>query len=556
MTAGRKETFDYIIVGAGSAGCILASRLAADGETTVLLLEAGPPDRHWTIRMPGGIRAHLRLESPFNWHFHTEPQRHLDGRRIYEPRGKAIGGSSSINGMVFLRGHPLDYEGWRQQGAAGWSYAEVLPYFKRLERCEAGGDLYRGTDGPVAVRRQQELGELNQAFLEAGRQAGFPVTDDVNGARQEGFCRFDMNVDRGVRASSAHAYLRRASAGKNLTVRTGALGLHVIMDGSRATGFAYRRAGRLERAHCTREVILSAGAVGSPHLLLLSGIGPADHLRRAGVPVVCDRAGVGGNLQDHLEVHLQHRCGRPVSLNRYLRPDRMFLVGARWFLFKSGICARNQANVGAFLCSNQSVAHPNVQFHFFPAFFEGWDLRHDLAGYRLGTGTMRPTSRGTLRLASPDPDRAPRIDPNFLATDVDRREMREAFVLARETLAQKAFESLDAGEADPGPDVRSNAEIDAFIRRAAGSAYHLCGSCKIGAAQDHEAVVDPEGRVYGVERLRVADASIMPTVASSNLNAVVMMMAEKLSDAILGKPPLRPIETAIDAAEAAGQGAV
>ena len=299
-----RDRFDYIVVGAGSAGCILAARLAADGETRVLLIEAGGSDRHWTVQMPGGVRSHYRPGSRFNWHFSSVPQRHLDGREIYQPRGRGLGGSSSINGMVYLRGHPLDYQRWVLEGAAGWSYAEVLPYFKRLERFEPGADTYRGGDGPVGVRRQIDLDPLSAAFLEAGRQAGFPVTDDVNGHRQEGFCRFDMNVDGGVRASTAQAYLHNAPRCANPTIRTGVLVQRVIVDGPRAVGVEFGRQDRVETAHAEREVIVAAGAFGSPQLLMLSGVGPADHLRAHGIDVHTDLPGVGGNLHDHLEVHV------------------------------------------------------------------------------------------------------------------------------------------------------------------------------------------------------------------------------------------------------------
>jgi len=535
-----REVFDYIVVGAGSAGCIVAHRLATDGAARVLLLEAGPRDNHWTIRMPGGLRAHYKPKSRYNWHFSTVPQAYLTGRSLYQPRGKTLGGSSSINGMVYLRGHALDYERWVQEGAAGWSYAEVLPYFKRLERFEGGGNAYRGGDGPVAARRQERLGPLERAFLEAGRQAGFPATGDVNGAQQEGFCRFDMNVDRGVRASSAYAYLHRSPPCPNLTVRTGVLGLRVLFDGQRAVGFEFRdRIGPVQ-AHAEHEVILSAGAFGSPQLLMLSGIGPADHLRGLGIEVRADLPGVGANLHDHQEIHVQHRCTQPVALNGYLRLHRMAAIGVEWFLFNSGVAARNQANVGAFLRSDDGAAHPDIQFHFFPVFFEGWNPTPGVHGYRLGAGTMRPTSRGRLTLTSSDPAATPAIDPNFLATEEDLRGLRAAFMLARETLTQAAFTPFEGGETDPGPDVHSTDEIDAYIRRAAGSAYHPCGTCRMGAAEHDDAVVDPQGRVRGIAGLRVVDASIMPSIVSSNLNLPTMMIGEKLSDAILGRTPPAP----------------
>ena len=536
------ERFDYIIVGAGSAGGVLANRLARDGKTRVLLLEAGPGDSHWNIRMPGGLRAHYKRDSTTNWHFSTTPQKHLGGRAIYQPRGKVLGGSSSINGMVYLRGHALDYEHWAQQGLAGWSYADVLPYFKRLECFADGANDYRGGAGNVGVRRQSTLNALEDAFLRAGREAGFPATEDVNGAQQEGFCRFDMNVDNGVRASAAYAYLRRSRRGKNITIRLAALGRRVLLRGGRAVGFEYQRQGRTEQAYAEREVILSAGAYGSPQLLMLSGIGPAQHLRSSGIDVHTDLPGVGENLHDHLEIHLQHRCNQPISLNRYLRPDRMALEGLRWLLFKTGVAARNQANVGAFLRTGDAVGHPNIQFHFFPAFFDDWLVNANDFGYRLGAGPMRPSSRGTVRLRSTDPGESLAIDPNYLATEEDRVGIREGFKLARHTLMQSAFAPFDAGEVDPGKNIRSNEDIDAYVKRASGSAYHPVGTCKMGIESDPLAVTDAAGCVRGVQGLRVVDASIMPTIASSNLNAVVMMMAERLSDTILGAPMLERLE--------------
>ena len=532
--ASRK--YDYIIAGAGTAGCILAHRLSKAGHA-VLLIEAGASDSHWTVRMPGGLRAHYKPDSKFNYHYHTVPQKHLNNREVYQPRGRVLGGSASINGMVFLRGHALDYERWAKEGADGWAYQDVLPYFKRLETFKGGSDEYRGDSGPVSVRFQTKLSELDRVFLAAGQDAGFPFTGDVNGQQQEGFCRFDMNVEKGVRASTSYAYLHKFKGAIRPEVRLNTLVEEIVFDGGRAVGLQCRRGQRSETVYAEREVILSLGAYGSPQLLMLSGVGRADHLHEMGIDCRHELPGVGENLQDHLEVHIQHHCTKPISLNRYLRPDRMVQAGVRWFFSKTGVCARNQANTGAFLKTDDSEAHPNIQFHFFPVFFDGWDPRHDVSGYLLDTGPMRPTSRGTVRLQSRDPVASLAIDPNFFATEHDRDETVRGFELGRETLRQATFAPYDAGEAIPGAGVQTRAQIEEFIRDHAGSAYHPCGTCKMGADDDENSVVDNEGNVRGLRGLRVVDASVMPSIASSNINAVVMMIAEKMSDAILGKPP-------------------
>lgn len=531
------EKYDYIIAGAGTAGCILAHRLSKAGHR-VLLVEAGGSDNHWTVRMPGGLRAHYKPKSRFNYHYNSIPQKHLNNREIYQPRGRALGGSASINGMVFLRGNALDYERWAAEGADGWAYKDVLPYFKRLETFEGGGSDFRGDNGPVNVRYQSDLSELDRTFLAAGEEAGFPFTNDVNGKQQEGFCRFDMNVDNGIRASTAYAYLHKFRGSINLKLRLNTLVERVLFDGDRATGIQYRRGGNQHKAYAESEVILCLGAFGSPQLLMLSGIGPAKHLHDMGIEGWHDLPGIGENLQDHLEVHIQHHCTKPISLNRYLRPDRMVQAGVRWFINKSGVCARNQANTGAFLKTDDSITHPNIQFHFFPVFFDGWDPRHDVSGYLLDTGPMRPTSRGSVKLASRDPSASLAIDPNFFATEHDREESIRGFELGRETLRQPAFAEYDAGEAIPGPAVKTRKQIEEFIREHAGSAYHPCGTCKMGPIDDENTVVDTQGRIKGLKGLRVVDASIMPSIPSSNINSIVMMIAEKISDAILGKAPL------------------
>ncbi|HLJ19349.1 MAG TPA: choline dehydrogenase [Stellaceae bacterium] len=536
---------DYVIVGAGSAGCVLANRLSAAG-ASVLVLEAGPADRTWKIQMPAALTYNL-CDTKYNWSYETEPQPHMDGRRMYWPRGRVLGGSSSLNAMVYVRGHALDYDRWAGNGLPEWSYAHVLPYFKRAETYARGGDDYRGDSGPLNVSRGTMRNPLFAAFIEAGQQAGYPFTADMNGFQQEGFGPMDMTIHRGRRWSAAAAYLRPAMPRPNLKVITGALATCIVVEGGRAIAVEFRRRGALERARA-REIILSGGAINSPQLLLLSGIGPADELRGHGIRAVHDLPGVGRNLQDHLELYVQHACKEPITLYLTESMVNRVAIGAQWFLFKSGLGASAHLEAGAFIRRNAEAAHPDLQYHFLPSLVNDHGRkpigRH---GFQAHVGPMRPTSAGYLRLRSSDPTVHPEIQPFYLATEQDRREMRDAVRLTREIFAQKAFDRFRGAEIQPGEGVRSDAEIDAFVRAKSDSAYHPCGTCRMGV--DEQAVVDGELRVRGLDGLRVVDASIMPSEVSGNLNAPTIMIAEKAADMILGRPPLQALYVPVYAPE-------
>jgi choline dehydrogenase len=529
---------DYVIVGAGSAGCVLADRLSADGRNRVLVLEYGGSDRSIWIQMPSALSIPMNM-AKYNWAYETEPEPHLGGRRLHTPRGKVLGGSSSINGLVYIRGHAMDFERWQSQGAQGWAYADVLPYFRKAETRAEGGDDYRGDAGPLRTRYGALRNPLHHAWLEAARQAGYPLTGDVNGFQQEGFGRMDMTVSDGRRCSAADAYLKPALSRSNLEVATHALATRVIFEGRRAVGVAYRRGDRDAEVKATREVILCGGPINSPQLLKLSGVGPAAELRTLGLPVVADRPGVGENLQDHLEFYFQVASTQPVTLYSAVNPLAKAMIGARWLLRRDGLGATNHFESCGFIRSRAGVAHPDIQYHFLPMAmsYDGSSLAKE-HGFQAHVGPMRSKSRGWVRLASPDARDKPRILFNYMSHADDWIEMRACVRLTREIFAQPAFDPFRGREIQPGSAVEADEQIDAFIRQKVESAYHPCGTCAMGDPSRPTTVVDPETRVVGVEGLRVVDSSIMPSVTTGNLNAPTIMIGEKAADHILGRDPL------------------
>ena len=544
------DEFDYIVIGAGSAGCVLAHRLSEDAGVRVLLLEAGGSDRSIYIQMPAAL-AIPSFKSRFNWGFETDPEPGLDGRRINCPRGKTLGGSSSINGMVYVRGHACDFDQWEAQGAAGWSYRHCLPYFRRAETWKGGGDAYRGEDGPLATCNGNEmrLSPLYEAFIRAGEQAGYPVSADYNGFQQEGFGPMHMTVKDGVRCSTANAYLRPALRRANLTVETKALTHRVLLEGRRAVGVKYERGGRTRQARARREVILSAGAIGSPVILQRSGIGPPAVLAEAGVNLHHALPGVGENLQDHIEVYYQFRCRQPITLNGKLDPLSRLRIGARWILFKDGLGATNHFESCGFIRSRAGLRWPDLQYHFFPA--AGLSVNDPVQGrrrrgitgpgehgYQIHIGPNKPKSRGRIHVKSPDPRAAPSIRFNYLMHEQDRADWRAAIRLTREILYQPAMDPFRGSELMPGEAVHRDDEIDAWVRSTGETAFHPSSTCKMGASSDPMAVVDPDCRVIGIESLRVVDASIFPTITNGNLNAPTIMTSEKAADLIRGRPPL------------------
>ncbi len=545
------DRYDYIIIGAGSAGCVLASRLTEDGATKVLLLEAGGKDKSILVKMPAGVGSLIKAKGAYNWGFWTEEEPNLDNRKLWWPRGKGWGGSSSINGMIYIRGHARDYDQWRQMGLAGWGYADVLPYFKRSEGFEGGEDAWHGGSGPLHVQKAPTPNPIYKAAIDAGAQAGYLTTKDFNGFQQEGWGPYQMTIKDGERWSASKAYLYPALKRPNLTCVTDARTSRILLQNGKAIGVEYIVGNEVKTAHADGEVLLSAGAVQSPQILQLSGIGAPDDLTPHGIKVQHELKGVGANLQDHLDVCLSWECPQPITAYSMTKGLKTLATGLNYLLFKQGSGRQQMLESGAFLRSRPDLDRPDLQFHTVLAIMQDHGkVSVGKDGFTFHVCQLRPESRGRTGLRSADPTDDPTIFANYLATDEDRRAVREGVRIARDVASQSALDPYRTSEYSPGKDVKTDAEIDAWIRANAETIYHPVGTCRMGVAGDAMAVVDGDLRVQGIEGLRVVDASVMPTLIGGNTNAPTMMIAEKISDLLRGKPFLAPQDAPVFDGEA------